>query len=131
MKSEAEYRALFEAKNELHKILRRVVISTKLGRQHKQPDDDITLDIGNDNLSSCARYEQIRYYPKGFSGEYELDDDLEIINYLIREIKKRFQEFQKARDSNKLKYIKSKKTFAGEFFNPPLTEIIQRYGRIT
>lgn len=47
------------------------------------------------------------------------------------EIRKRFQEFQKARDSNKLKYIKSKKTFAGEFFNPPLTEIIQRYARKT
>ncbi len=123
MRTQAEYRALFEAKNELHKLLKRVVASTKLGRQHKQPDDDITLDIGNGSINSCGRYEQVRYYPTGAFDEYELDNDLEMINYLIAETKKRFQEFRKARDSNKLEYITGKKKFAKKFFDSPLTEL--------
>ena len=86
MQAEKYYHDLFEAKNELHKLLRRVVVSTKLGRQHKLPDDDIELDIGGDSLGSCRRYEQVRYYPTGVFSEYELDNDLELINYLMTEI---------------------------------------------
>lgn len=51
-----KYHRIFDAKRELHKLMRRVVVSTKLGSQEKQPDDDIDLEIGNGILSSCARY---------------------------------------------------------------------------
>ena len=80
MKTEKEYRDLFDAKNDLHKLLRRVAVSTKLGTQKKQPDDDIELNIGNGTLGSCGRYEQVRYFPHGIMGEYQLDDDSETIN---------------------------------------------------
>lgn len=123
-----KYNDLFDAKNELHKLLRRVVVSTKIGTQEKQPDDDIELDIGNGSIGSCGRYGQVRYYPEGVFGEYQLDDDLETINYLINEINKRFQEFRKARDSNKLEYINGKKKFAQKFFGSPLTRINEIYG---
>lgn len=123
-----KYYDIFDAKQELHKLLRRVVVSTKLGRQDKQPDDDIELDIGNGSIGSCGRYEQVRYYPKGVFGEYQLDDDLETINYLINEINKRFQQFRKARDANKLEYINGKKKFAKKFFDFPLTRINEIYG---
>lgn len=117
------YNTLFDAKRDLHQLLRRVVVSTKLGSQQKQPDDDIELDIGDDGISSCRKYEQVRYFSSKKRCEYELDSDIEAIQYLINEINKRFQEFRKARDSNKLRYIKGKKKFASEFFRLPLTKI--------
>jgi len=128
MVSEKDYRDLFDAKQELHKLLRRVVVSTKLGRQKKQPDDDIELNVGGGSIGSCGRYEQVRYYPNGFMGEYEFDDDLETITYFMVEINKRFQQFRKARDSNKLEYINGKKKFAQKFFDAPLTRINEIYG---
>ena len=128
MVSEKDYRDLLSAKNELHKLLRRVVVSTKLGKQNKQPDDDIELSIGNGTIGSCGKYEQVRYYPVGYMGEYELDDDLEMINYLIEDINKRFQEFRKARESNELEYLNGKKKFAQKFFSHPLPKIEQEWG---
>ncbi len=122
------YNDLFDAKRELHKLFRRVVVSTKLGRQEKDPDDDIELDIGGGSIGSCGRYGQVRYYPEGVFGEYQLDDDLKMINYLINEINKRFQEFRKARDSNKIEYINGKNKFAKKFFDAPLTRINEMYG---
>ena len=95
-----EYHKLFDAKRELHKLMRRVVVSTKLGRQIKQPDDDIDLEIGNGILGSCARYGQVRYYPLKLSGEYQLEDDAEIIEY-----------------------IKEKKKFARKYFQKPLVKV--------
>ncbi|MBI4981127.1 hypothetical protein HZC30_06250 [Candidatus Woesearchaeota archaeon] len=123
-----KYHDLFNAKNELHNLLRRVVVSTKLGTQEKQPDDDIELDIGNGSLGSCGKYEQVRYFPTGLFTEHQLDDDLEMINYLITEIKQRFQAFRKARDSNPLDHIKGKKKFAKQFFDLPLHKIKEKYG---
>ncbi len=122
-----KYRDLFNARNELHKLLRRVVVSTKIGKQKKQPDDDITLAIGKDSLCSCRRYEQVRYYPNNFMREYEFDDDLETITYLIGEINKRFQRFRKARNSHKLEYANCKRRFAQKFFEAPLTRINEIY----
>ena len=122
-----QYHKLFDSKRELHKLMRRVVISTKLGRQTKQPDDDIDLEIGNGILGSCARYEQVRYYPLGLSGEYQLDDDVEIIEYLIKEIKTRFLQFQKDRNSNKIEYMKNKRRFAQEYFHKPLIKIEEAF----
>ncbi len=119
------YRRLFEAKRELHKLMRRVLVSIKLGRQHKQPDDDIEMDIGNGTLASCARYEQVRYFLKGALGEYEMDRDVESIEYLIKEIKNRFRAFQAARDSNKLGFIQGKRKFAQKYFEKPL-EIFEK-----
>jgi len=127
MLSEKQYRDLFDAKQELHKLLRRVVVSTKLGRQRKQPDDDIELEISNGRLGSCMRHEQVRYYPGGLN-EYELDRDLEMIRYLTEEINKRFQEFRNARDTNKFEYVNGKKKFAQKFFGPQLNKIEQEYG---
>ena len=104
--------------------MRRVIISTKLGRQEKKPDDDVYLNIGGGSLNSCSRYEQLRFYrnnpsPKGVYGEYELDRDIESICYLLEEIKNRFLNFQKARNANKLEYINGKKKFAERYFNKP------------
>ncbi len=118
-----QYHKLFDAKRELHKLMRRVVVSTKLGRQTKEPDDDIDLEIGNGILGSCARYGQVRYYPLKLSGEYQLDDDINIIEYLIKEIKRRFSQFQKGRDSNKIEYINGKRKFAQKYFKNPLIKI--------
>lgn len=123
-----KYSDLFDAKNELHKLLRQVVVSAKIGTQEKQLDDDIELEIGNGSLGSCGKYEQVRYFPSRFMGEYQLDDDLEMINYLIEEINKRFQEFRKTRDSNKFEYVSGKKKFAKRFFDLPLTKIEKKYG---
>ncbi|MDP2749705.1 MAG: hypothetical protein Q8O89_02640 [Nanoarchaeota archaeon] len=123
MTTENQYIDLFEAKNELHKLLRRVVVSTKLGRQNKDPDDDIELEIGGGIIGSCARYRQVRYYPDGVDREYELDDDIKMIKYLISEVKNRFENFKKARNSNKTEYTKRKKKFTKRFFNPPLKEL--------
>lgn len=125
--SEKKYCDLFEAKKQLHRLLRRIVVATKIGIQERYPDDDIELDIGNGSINSCAKYGQVRYYPEGFCCEYELDEDLKIIKYLIKEINKRFQEFKAARDKNKLEYSKGKKKFAQKFFEQPLTKIIEEY----
>ena len=125
--NEDHYRDLFEAKSELHKLMRRVVVSTKLGRQNKLPDDDIELDIGGGFINSCLKYEQVRYHPEGLLEEYELDDDIEMIIYLISEIKNRFESFKQARDSNKIEYIKGKKKFAKRFFEPKLNELLIKY----
>ena len=35
---------LYNAKNELHKLMRRVIISAKIGRQKRISDDDLELD---------------------------------------------------------------------------------------
>lgn len=52
--------------------------------------------------------------------EYELDEDLEVISYLLTETQKRFSEFQKARDANTGEYVKGKKKFAENYFSKPL-----------
>lgn len=54
---------LCTARSELHKLMRRVVKSAKIGRQKRLPDDDIELDIGGGTLSSCSKYEQVMFYP--------------------------------------------------------------------
>lgn len=84
MRTIPNFEEIYTTKKELHKLLRRVVVSAKIGRQHKQPDDDIELDVGNGSLGSCGRYEQVRYYPKGIFGEYELDQDLEVLIFSRR-----------------------------------------------
>ena len=122
------FEEIYKTRKELHKLLRRIVVSTKLGRQHKRPDDDIILDIGKGSLGSCGRYEQVRYYPAGYGGEYELDNDLENLRYLFEEVNRRFQEFRKARDSNKVEYVNGKRKFAKKFFEHPLAKMERLFG---
>lgn len=117
------YEKLWNSKKELHKLLRRVIVSTKLGRQDKS-QDDLYLSIGNGELNSCMKYEQVRFCieesQSKMCGEYQLDNDYDSISYLTREVKKRFAEFQKDRDSHKIEYIKAKKKFAAKHFGLPL-----------
>ena len=120
------YEKVFAARGELHKLIRRVAVSTKLGRQDKS-EGLIELDVGHGTLGSWKNYEMVRYYPLHFNGEYELDDDLETIIYLIKEIKKRFVNFQKDRDTHKLEYVQGKKKFAKKHFEEPLTKLMDSF----
>jgi len=120
---------LAEARNELHKLMKRVVKSAKIGRQKKEPDDDIDLDIGDGTLSSCGRYEQVRFFPKDSKkyryNELQIDDCGEVIRDLISEIKSRFEEFQEKKKKYPLEHIKGKKKFAMEIFGRSLGHIIE------
>lgn len=84
--------------------------------------DSLYLHIGGGELNSCARYGQVRLSSELGDGyeEYELDNDLEAITYILTEIKKRSAEFQKGRAANKMDYIKGKKKFAEKYFSGPL-----------
>ena len=120
---------LGKAMSELHKLMRRVVKSAKTGRQKREPDDDIDLDIGDGTLLSCGRYGQVRFFPKdskkyGYS-ELQIDGCEEIVSKLASEIKSRFEEFQEKKKKYPLEYMKGKKKFAMEIFGRSLRHIIE------
>lgn len=128
-KEESEkYRKIWDAKEELHKLIKRVSKSTKIGRQIHPEDDYLELDFGGGGLSSCLKHEHVRFCLLNKTtnqwAEFEFDRDLNMIIALTEEIKDRFKEFQTKRDKNKLNYIKAKKKFAKEIFDRPVTHII-------
>lgn len=114
---------LYESRIELHKLMRRVIVSTKLGRQNKEPYDDLELDIGDGSLFSSRVSELLKFFCEEPFIDIDLEYDLEAIKYLIEEINKRFEEFKRKRNSDKKEYIKGKKKFAREIFDRPLSKL--------
>lgn len=50
-----EYRKIQKAKVDLHKLLRRVIKSTKIGRCYEKEIDSLGLDIGGGEIYSCLK----------------------------------------------------------------------------
>ena len=123
--------AAYEAKKELHSLLRRAIKSTKLGRRHSAYDDSLGLDIGGGELWSCFRFEQLFFSPIEFT-EYSCDeiqiDDSEMIQCLIKEIKKRYELFLESKKKHQKDYLKGKKKFARAIFDESIKHIVERYG---
>ena len=124
--------AIYEAKKELHSLMRRVIKSTKLGRRHSAYDDSLGLDIGGGELWSCFRFNQLEFSPIEVREEYDCDDieinDSDMIQCLIKEIKKRYGLFQLSRKKHQKEYLKAKKKFAGAIFNESIKHIVEMYG---
>lgn len=123
--------ALYEAKKELHELMRKVIKSTKLGRRHSAYDDSLGLDIGGGELWSCFKFGQLEFSPIESKNEYDCDahgiNDLGMIQCLTKEIKKRYEFFQYGKKINKKQYLKGKKRFAKIIFVESIKSTINMY----
>ena len=117
----------YYAKLELHKLLKKIIKVTKLGRTHNPADDAIGLDLGEGELYSCFKYEQLFFSPIE-SEEYDPNelqiDDYFIINALTKEIEKRYAGFMEKKIKNKNEFMKAKKKFAKEIFGKSIKQVI-------
>lgn len=121
----------YEAKKEIHQLIKRVAKVTKLGRCHSSYDDSWGLDIGGGELWSCFRFEQLSFSPILARDEYDVDeigiDDEEMIQELLKEIKNRYECFKTKKIKSSREYLKRKKKFAMKFFNHSIKHILNMY----
>ena len=123
--------AVYEAKKELHSLMRKVIKSTKLGRRHSTYDDSLGLDIGGGELWSCFRFNQLEFSPIEAREDYDCDgieiSDSEMVQCLIKEIKKRYELFQDSKKKHQKDYLKGKKKFAHAVFDESIKHIVEMY----
>jgi hypothetical protein len=113
------YHDTFEAKEKLHKLMKRVIFATDYGEE----DDDYTkavhLKIGNGTLSYDPYYQKLTYYDNNYN-EYGIEeDDLETVQNLIKEVERRFKAFE-----NGIKGIRTKAV--KELFDKPIDKILNQ-----
>ena len=108
---EKEYRKLYFMKNELHKMLKDVIIKTELGEIEDDFSDTLNFPFSGGWIYSCSYYEQLRFCDsEGI--EHEFDNDLKSVKRLFNEIKKRYALFKgKTRNDKKM----AKKIFDARF----------------
>lgn len=90
---EKEYREIYNMKNELHRMLKEIIIKTGLGEIEEDFSDALNFPFSGGWIYSCIYYEQLRFCDsEGI--EYEFDTDLKSVNRLFSEIKKRYVLFK-------------------------------------
>ena len=112
-----KYHDTFKAKEELFELMKKVVFVTNYGNEEDDYTKTINLNIGNGILSYGPYYQKLVYYDND-DCEYEIkEDDLEIVQKLIREIETRFEKFKRE--------IKKIRTSSVEkLFNKPIDNIL-------
>ena len=112
-----KYHDTFKAKEELFELMKKVVFVTDYGNEEDDYTKTINLNIGNGILSYDPYYQKLVYYDND-DCEYEIkEDDLEIVQKLIREIETRFEKFKRE--------IKKIRTSSVErLFNKPIDNIL-------
>ena len=101
------YDDVFEAKEALHGLLKKIVFSADIGEVDEEDyTKTVFADIGEGTLSYDPYYQRLEYK----EGEI---DDVEIVNNLIYELEKRFAEFEK-----RIKTVREK--MAREIFGKPI-----------
>ena len=112
-----KYHDTFKAKEELFELMKKVVFVTDYGNEEDDYTKTINLNIGNGILSYDPYYQKLIYYDND-GCEYEIkEDDLEIVQKLIREIETRFEKFE--REIKKIRTISVEK-----LFNKPIDNIL-------
>lgn len=90
-----KYHDTFKAKEELFELMKKVVFATNNGNEEDDYTKTINLNIGNGILSYDPYYQKLVYYDND-GCEYEIkEEDLEIVQKLIREIETRFEKFER------------------------------------
>lgn len=111
------YHDTFKAKEELYKLMKRVIFATGYGEEIKDYTKTVHLDIGDGTLSYDPYYQRLIYYDND-DYEYEVEEDeLETVQNLIKEIKTRFEAFE-----NKIKGVKAKSV--KDIFDKPIDCIL-------
>lgn len=96
----------FEAKEELYKLMKRVVFATNYGGEEDDYTKTIHLNIGHGTLSYDPYYQRLTYYDDQ-DCEYDVEeDDLETVQKLVKEIKERFNQFENGIKSERTKLVK-------------------------
>lgn len=110
------YHDTFKAKQELHKLMKKVIFATSYGEESDDYTKTLYLDIGTGTLSYDPYYQKLEYCDAK-DCEYEIEeDDLETVQKLIKEIEKRFKLFENG--------IKEKRTKLVKLFDKPIDNIL-------
>lgn len=109
---EKEYRELFDLKDELHELMREIIIKTNLGDIEEsgvggKGIEDLNLEFAGGSLNSCFYYEQVRFCDSE-GVEYEFDNDLEIIRKIVKELGERLEQINSLIDEDKMTKILDK-----------------------
>lgn len=108
---EKEYRELYNMKNELHKMLKDIIMKTELGEIEDDFSDALNFSFSGGWIYSCFYYEQLRFCDSE-GVEHEFDNDLASVKKLFDEIKKRYVLFKEKIHNNKKM---TKKMFDAQF----------------
>lgn len=113
-----KYHDTFEAKQELYELMKKIMIVTNHGYEDDDYTETVNLDIGDGTLSYDPYYQKLTYYDSN-DCEYEVkEDDLETVQELVKELRKRFKAFEGG--------IKEKrKKLAEDFFSKPIDKIFE------
>lgn len=105
--SEKEYRELYQLKQELHETMKKLVIKTNLGSIEDENTniEGISLDFMDGEIYSCVYYEQVRFCN---GEEYELDDNLQTVKEIVKELRKRLEKIDSMLDEDKIMEILNK-----------------------
>lgn len=107
---------IFDSRRELYELIKQVVFATGYGSEEEDYTKTINLNLGEGTLSYDPYYDGLFYYEG--EEEYEISD-IKIVKNLIKEINKRFGQFE-----NKVKAVREKA--ASEVFDKPIDKTILR-----
>lgn len=105
----------FDLRQELYKLMKKVVSATGYGEEDDDYTETISINLGGGTLSYDPYYDGLDY--EEGDGEYEIDDE-KTIKELISEINRRFEQFE-----SKVKAVREKA--ASEAFDKPIGGIIR------
>ncbi|MDI6738583.1 MAG: hypothetical protein QME12_08815 [Nanoarchaeota archaeon] len=105
---------VFNSRIGLYNLMKQVVFATGYGNEEDDYTKTISLNLGGGTLSYDPYYDGLFYY--GGDEEYEIND-IKIVKRLIKEINRRFGQFE-----NKVKAVREKA--ASEAFDKPIDKTI-------
>ena len=97
--------------------MEKVAFRAAIGEKSEDYTKTLSIDIGGGVLSYDPYYQQLRFFDAD-NTEYELDDDLESVNLLIKEISKRLKEFDR-------RICKTRTELAKDIFDKPIKVIVE------
>lgn len=110
-----QYHDESEAKEHIHELLKKVTFSTNYGDEEDDYTKTINLNIGGGVISYDPYYQKLWFYSRDDS-EFEIDDS-ETIKKFVKEIEKRYKEFEMKINRTRQKIVK-------EIFDKPINYII-------
>jgi len=90
-----KFRKLDEMKNELHELIRNIIIKTDLEEIDKDDySDTINFSFGDCSICSVSYYQQLVFYDET-GCEYDLEYNFSAVKELLDEINDRYYQFEK------------------------------------
>ena len=95
-----KFHTLDKMKNELHELIRKIIIKTDLEEIDEDYSDTLNFSFGDCSICSVSYYNQLWFYDND-NCEYDLEFNFNAVKLLLEKMERRYEEIENRCSFNK------------------------------